>query len=678
MLKSASLSFRRKIMPRKKKTYDNNSISALKGADRVRLRPGVIFGSDDLQGCIHGFFEILSNSIDEAKTGHGGVIEVIRFRDKSIQVKDHGRGVPLDWNEKEKRYNWDLIYCELYAGGKYNSTDGTYDYSLGLNGLGACATQYASEYFDVTSIRDGYRYTVHFEKGKVKGVKSNALSKEEYRGKDHGTTQRWKPDIEVFTDIDIPADEFRSIIKQQAIVNAGIRFTFYDEETGKTDEFLYPDGILGYVREISDGTALTECFEFSGDGEGRDREDKSDYQVKASVAFCFDNKVQHLQYFHNSSWLEHGGSPDKAVKSAFVSAFDKEIKAQNKYNKKESKITFGDIQDCLILITNSMSTSTSYENQTKKAINNRFIQQFMTDLIREKLQIWMIENKSEADKAIAQILINKRSRESSEAQRITVKKKLMEKTDVTNKVKKFIDCRSKDSSERELFICEGDSALGSLLTARDASYQALMPIRGKILNLEKASLQQVFQSDIILDLIRVMGCGVEIKGKKLPKDIPDFNINKLNFDKIIITSDQDVDGFHIRCLVITMVYKLCPKLIEEGKVYFAETPLYEITYKRGKKEQTLFAFSDEERDSLLRGKDQSKIKIQRSKGLGENDAEMMALFMAPSTRRLVRVEAEGAEEMAKWFDLFMGDNVSNRRTYIEENSSLYGDRLDLS
>lgn len=662
----------------RKKKYDNNTMSLLKGADRVRLRPGVIFGSDDLQGCIHGFFEILSNSIDEARSGYGSLIEVIRFKDGSIQVQDHGRGVPLDWNEKEKRYNYEIVYTELYGGSKYSAGDGLYDYSLGLNGLGACATQYASEYFDVTSIRDGYRYSVHFEKGKITEKKADALKKEEYKGQDHGTTQKWKPDIEVFTDVDIPLSEFQSILKQQAIVNAGIRFVLKDEGSGQEFTYDYPDGITGYVQELSENTGLTDVYEISGEGTGRDRQDKEDYRVKVQVSFAFNNQVQHIQYFHNSSWLEHGGSPDKAVRSAFVSAFDKEIKEQNKYNKRESKITFGDIQDCLVLITNSFSTVTSYENQTKKAINNRFIQQFMTELIREKLQIWMIEHKPDADKAITQILINKRSRESSEAQRITVKKKLTEKADITNKVKKFVDCRSKDPSVREIFICEGDSALGSLLTARNAMYQALMPIRGKILNLEKATVQQTFQSDIILDLIRVIGCGVEIKGRKLPKDIPAFDMNRLNFSKIIIASDQDMDGFHIRCLVITMLYKLCPQLINEGKVYFAETPLYEITYKTGRKEETLFAFSDAERDTLIKGKDPSKLKIQRSKGLGENDAEMMALFMAPPTRRLVRVTAESAEEMAYWFDLFMGNNVSARREYIERNGVYYLDQMDVS
>lgn len=655
-----------------KKKYDNNSISMLKGAERVRKRPGVIFGSDDIEGCIHGFFEIVSNSTDEAKTGHGDRIEVIRFTDGSIQVKDYGRGVPMDWNESEGRYNWELCFCELYAGGKYS--DANYDYSLGLNGLGAAATQYASEWFDVTSVRDGFEYSMHFEKGDPAGE----LVKKKVRGRPTGTVQRWKPDTEVFTEIDIPLERFKEILKQQAIVNAGITYSLHDEETGEDFTYIYPEGILGYVTELAADDAMTTPFLFSGEGRGRDRKDKEDYSVKADIAFCFSNKTQVLKYFHNSSFLEHGGSPDKAVRNALVAAFDKEIKTRGKYTAKEAKLTFGDIQDSLILVTNSFSTRTSYENQTKKAINNKYIQEFLTELIKNNLQIWFIEHKPEADKIVDQVLINKRSREQSESQRITVKKKLMEKTDVTNKVKKFVDCRSKDPEQRELFICEGDSALGSLLTARDPNTQALMPIRGKILNIQKASLQSVFSSDIIMDLIRVMGCGVEVRGTKLPKDIPQFDESRLKFNKVIITADMDVDGSHIVCLVTTMIYRLCPQLIEKGYLYYAMTPLFEITDKSGKQHETLYAFSDAERDKLIKGKDPKKLTIQRSKGLGENDAEMMAKFITPGTRRFIRITAAEAEEMEKWFDLFMGNDVAPRKEYIEEHGHEFMDELDLS
>lgn len=656
-----------------KKAYDNSSISALKGADRVRKRPGVIFGSDDLEGCIHGVFEIISNSVDEAKSGHGKKIEVSKFKDGSIQVRDYGRGIPMDWNEKEKRYNHELVFEELYAGGKYS--DSNYDYSLGLNGLGSAATQYASEWFDVTSTRDGYDYSMHYEKGVAKGK----LKKVKTKSRKAGTVQRWKPDDEVFTDVNIPLHRIQEMLKQQAIVNAGIRFTLSDEESGETFDYIYPDGIKGYVEELANEEAMTKPFIFSGEGKGRDRADRDEYSVKAEIAFCFSNKTQTLKYFHNSSFLEHGGSPDKAVKQAMVAAFDKEIKTRGKYTAKEAKVTFGDIQDSLILVTNSFSTQTSYENQTKKAINNKYIQEFLADLIRTNMQVWFIEHKPEADKVIEQVLINKRSREQSETQRITVKKKLMEKVDVTNKVKKFVDCREKDPEKRELFIVEGDSAAGSLITARDPAFQAVMPIRGKILNIQKASLQSVFGSDIIMDLIRVLGCGVEVRGKKLPKDIPQFDESRLRFNKVIITADQDVDGMHIICLVTTMIHRLCPQLIEKGYLYYAMTPLFEIIDRTGKKVETLYAFSDAERDALIAGKDPKKLTIQRSKGLGENDAEMMARFISPGTRKLVRITAADAEASEAAFSLFMGTDPAPRKAFIESHFSDYSmEDLDLS
>ena len=657
-------------MPKK---YNNDSISSLKGPDRVRKRPGVIFGSDDIEGCAHSFFEILSNSTDEAKAGFGNRIEVTRFKDNSIQVRDFGRGVPLDYNKKEERFNWELVYCELFAGGKYNSE--LYDSSLGLNGLGACATQYASEYFDVTSIRDGYEYSMHFEHGNPIGE----LKKKKAKSKETGTTQKWKPDIDVFTDIDIPLEKFQSVLKEQAVVNTGVTFILDDEESGIHEEYYYPEGILGYIKELTADTEnVTEPYLFKGEGRGRDREDKPEYAVRAFIAFCFNNKIQKIRYFHNSSNLEHGGSPEKAIKTAFVCSFDRYAKEQKKYTKNESKITFNDIADCLVIISNTFSELTSYENQTKKAINNKYIQEFLTNLIKEHLSIWMIEHKEEADKVLDQILINKRSRESSESQRIQVKKKLMQKTDVVNKVKKFVDCRSKDSNERELFICEGDSALGSLITARDANFQALMPIRGKILNIEKASLNQVFGSDVIMDLIRVFGCGIEVRGRKLPKDIPAFDIEKLNYSKIIIATDADVDGFHIATLITTMLYRLCPQLIEKGYLYIVETPLFEITERNGKNEKIYFAYNDAERDRIIKGKDMKKITIQRSKGLGENSSEMMSKAISKGTRKLTRVTADTVEEMQYWFDLFMGNDVPPRKRYIEENGYLYMDDLDVS
>ena len=653
-----------------KNAYTNDSITALVGPDRVRKKPAAILGSDGLEGCQHTFIEILANSIDEAREGYGKVIEITRFKDKSIQIRDYGRGCPVDYNEKEKRYNWELVYCELYAGGKYNTNDGeNYEYSLGTNGLGSCATQYSSEYMDVTVYKDGYKYDLHFEKG----FNIGGLKKEKFDYKQSGTLQKWKPDLEVFNDINIPLEFFTTMLKKQAVVNAGLKFKFYDEETNQRFEFLYDNGITDYVKEISSGKEITGVQFSESSAKGRDRADKPEYKVKMQFAFCFNNEINLIEYYHNSSFLENGGSPDKAVKNAFVSEIDKYIKSQGKYNKDESKISFADIQDSLIIVTNSFSTMTSYENQTKKAINNKFIQEAMTDFIKQRLEIFFIENKLEADKVMEQVLVNKRSRESAEKQRINIKKKLQGNIDMTNRVKKFVDCRTKDSERRELYIVEGDSALGSVKLSRDSELQAIMPLWGKILNCLKADYSKIFESDVIVDLIRVLGCGVEVKSKH--KDLTMFDMDSLRWAKIIICTDADVDGFQIRTLVLAMIYRLMPTLIQEGKVFIAETPLYEITCKN----KTYFAYDDKEKAKILEEiASTGRVTIQRSKGLGENTAEMMAqTTMNPSSRRLIKVMPEEAEKTAYYFEMLLGDALEARKEHIRECGHLYLDELDV-
>lgn len=664
-------------MAAKQKQYGNESISSLKGADRVRKRPGVIFGSDGLDGCEHSFFEILSNSIDEAREGYGDTINITYFLDKSIQVEDFGRGVPLDFNPKENRYNWELIYCELYAGGKYNNQSGdTYEYSLGLNGLGSCATQYASEWMNVSSFRDGFKYTVNFKKGENITDSENGLIKEPAVSKKTGTVQHFKPDLEVFTDIDIPVDFFTDVLKKQAVVNAGLKFVLKIETSPnkfEKYEFLYDNGIKDYVSELSGENALTSIQFFSSEKKGRDREDKPEYKVKSESCFCFVNNGATAQYYHNSSYLEHGGSPDKAVRSAFVSAIDGYIKQINKYNKNESKVTFGDIADSLVIVTNSFSTMTSYENQTKKAINNRFVQEMMTEYLKAGLEVYFIENKAEADKIAEQILINKRSREQAEKARLNIKKKLAGTIDITNRVQKFVDCRSRDTDIRELYIVEGDSALGSCKQGRDPNFQALMPVRGKILNCLKADYERIFKSEIITDLIKVLGCGVDVKTSK--KELSSFDISNLRWNKVIICTDADYDGFQIRCLILTMLYRLTPQLIEQGFVYIAESPLYEITYK----DKSYFAYTEAEKEAIVKKFDGKKYSVMRSKGLGENEPDMMwQTTMCPDTRRLIRVTPEDAEKTADMFDLLLGDNLSGRKDFISEKGAQYLDLADIS
>ncbi len=653
--------------------YGNDSIAQLKGADRVRKRPAVIFGSDGLEGCEHAVFEILSNSIDEARAGNGNIITLTRYLDKSIECEDFGRGCPVDWNPTEQRWNWELVFCELYAGGKYKNNDGgDYEYSLGLNGLGSCATQYASEYMDVTVRRDGKKYTLHFEKGEIVGE----MKTEPADRKKTGTDIRWRPDLEVFTDIDIPLDYYRDTLRRQAVVNAGVTFRLRSEvAAGKfeTEDFLYENGILDYVGEIAGEETLSAPYFIQAERRGRDRADKPEYKVKLSAAFCFSRQVNLIEYYHNSSWLEHGGAPEKAVRSAFVSAVDGYIKKVGKYSKNESKITFQDVADCLVLVTNCFSTQTSYENQTKKAITNRFIQEAMTEFLRSQLEIYFIEHKAEADRVADQVLINKRSREQAESARLNIKKKLTGSMDISNRVQKFVDCRSRDVSKREIYIVEGDSAMSSCKMSRDAEFQGIMPVRGKILNCLKADYSRIFKSDVITDLVKVLGCGVETQ--KHVKELPAFELDNLRWSKVIICTDADVDGFQIRTLILTMLYRLAPTLIKEGYVYIAESPLYEI--ESGGK--TWFAYSDREKAQIMEEIGSAKASINRSKGLGENDPEMMWLTtMNPATRRLIRVMPEDAERTAEIFDLLLGDDLAGRKKHISEFGSQYLDLADIS
>ncbi|MCL2013367.1 MAG: toprim domain-containing protein [Oscillospiraceae bacterium] len=656
-----------------KSIYNNESISALKGADRVRKRPTVIFGSDGVEGCCHSIFEIVSNSVDEARQGHGRKIIVTKFEDNSIEIQDFGRGIPVDYNKTEKRENWELLFCELYAGGKYNEED--YEYALGLNGLGLAATQYASEYMDAEIKFDGSLYNLHFEKGENIG----GLKKTPYGKKDTGTKIRWKPDLAVFTDIGVSDEYFRDMLKRQAIVNNGVEFVLRIERGRKleTETFVYKNGIVDYAGEIASEQNLTSIQFWQAETAGRDRPDKPEYKVKMAAALTFSNRVKLIEYYHNSSFLEHGGSPERAVRQALVSKIDGYLKQNGKYLKGESKISFTDVEECLILVLSSFSTQTSYENQTKKAITNKFIYEAITEFLKQKLEVYFLENPEEAGRIAEQVLINKRSREKAEKTRLNLKKTLAGGVDIINKVEKFADCRSKDLSRREIYIVEGDSALGACKQGRDAEFQAIIPVRGKVLNCLKAEYDKIFKNQIITDIIKVLGCGVEVTSKA-NKDFSSFDISGLRWNKIIICTDADVDGFHIRTMILTMLYRLTPTLIEEGYVYIAESPLFEINTK----DRTYFAYTEAEKNTIIEkiktGKN-AKFKLQRSKGLGENEPDMMWLTtMNPDTRRLIKVTPDGAEDTARIFDMLLGDDLPGRKDYIAEFGGDYLELADIS
>ncbi len=658
----------------KKKEYGNESIVQLKGADRVRKRPAVIFGDDGLDGCQHAAFEIISNAVDEARAGFGTKIYVTRYLDHSIEVQDFGRGMPVDYNPNEDRYNWELLFCEMYAGGKYDpETSGGYEFALGLNGLGLCSTQYASAYMDAEIRTGGFVYTLHFERGENVG----GLKKEPYAKRDTGTRIRWLPDLEVFTDINIPLAYYQDVLKRQAVVNKGLRLILKNEISPnkfETFEYLYENGITDYLTEMSNGTAFTPVQYWETERSGKDREDKPEYKVKIFAAVAFSDRTPMKEYYHNSSYLEYGGAPEKAVKSAFVAQIDAYLKQNGKYNKTDPKISFQDIEDSLMIVVSSFSTQTSYENQTKKAINNKFIQEAMTAFFKHQLEVYFLENKIDAEKIADRILVNLRSRVRAEATRLNIQKALSGSKDMLTRIEKFADCRSKDVSEREIFIVEGDSALGACKQARDSAFQAVIPVRGKILNCLKADYSKIFKSEIITDLIKVLGCGVEVSGKAV-NGVPEFNLDNLRWNKVIICTDADYDGFQIRTLILTMIYVLMPSVIKAGRVFIAESPLYEITCGK----ETWFAYTEKEKNDALAEIGEKKYTIQRSKGLGENEADMMWLTtMNPQTRRLIQIEPDyDPRAIADAFDLFLGDNLQGRKDFIAQNGHLYIDMADL-
>lgn len=657
------------------KQTNNIDLKSLKGPDQVRLRPAVIFGSDSVEGCRHSVFEIISNSIDEAREGFGKRIIITLWADKSITVEDFGRGIPIDFNKSEDKYNWELAFCTLYAGGKYDNNSGeNYSFALGLNGLGLCATQFASEYMDVESCNGTWMYSLRFEKGfNVTGDERGFVKSKTDKT---GTKIHWKPDLEVFTDIGVGAEYLDDMLRRQAVVNGGVEFLRrVQNELGEFDEktFLYEDGIFDYLKEVVGDKSLTVPQYWQASRQGKDREDKEEYKLKMNVAFTFSKELHFVEHYHNSSWLEHGGSPDDAMKRAFLSQIDGYLKTNNKYNKGEKSVKWDDIADCLVFISSNFSTQASYANQTKKAVTNVFIKDAMTDWLKHQLEVYFLENPDEAVKIAERVLVNKRSRENAEKVRSTSIANLSAKIDLTNRVDKFVDCRSRDVSRREVYIVEGDSALGSVKLARDAEFQAVIPVRGKILNCLKASYDKIFKSEIITNLIKVLGCGVEVKSKA-NKNLNSFNIDNLRWNKVVICTDADVDGFQIRTLILTMIQELCPTLIERGYVYIAESPLYEINSGQN----TYFAYTEAEKTKILGKIGDKKYTIQRSKGLGENDPDMMSLTtMNPDTRRLIKVTPTNAEQTKKMFDVLLGNDLDGRKEFIRENGSRYLEAADI-
>ena len=646
--------------------YGQSAITSYKDEDQVRKRPSVIFGTNDEYGAAHGIYEIIANAIDEARAGYGTEIKVSIWEDGTVEVSDDGRGVPMDWNEKEQKFNWELVFCTLYASGKYDSSN--YGDALGLNGLGATAMQYASEFMDVYSTRDGKTSVMHFAKGRPAGDMQVIPAIRE----GSGTTIKFKPDSEVFInirDMALPPEYYVNILRRQAMLHAGLKIVFWHEKIGREVVMYYPNGIADFLGAVCERPLIKEVASYNDSKWGTDREEEDKYELKMRCAFTFSRETSLNELYHNGSHLYEGGVTLDALKFGVAKAFTDWGIEQGKLGKND-KIQFKDVESILLFVgdTSAPGHRTYFKNQTKAAINNPFIKQQYFEFIYYCFRLWLTQNNTEGSRVFGEVLANKAAREEADKVSKKVVQSLSKGIGFGNKPKKFVDCRSKLPFERELFIVEGDSALGSCKLSRDAGFQAIMPVRGKIINCLKKDLSTILSSEIVIDLLKVFGCGIEAESKHI-EGLPKFDIDKLNWGKIIICTDADLDGMQIRCLIITLIYRLCPSLLKKGKVFIAETPLFEISYGK----DTRFAYTENEKTKILAefeaaGVPMNKVKIQRSKGLGENDPEMMSIStMAPLTRRLVPVEfKEDDTDAAYYFNALLGDDLETRRILINE------------
>lgn len=640
--------------------YDDSSIKSLKGADRVRMRPGVMFGSDNIHGAFHTFKEIIGNSTDEGRAGFGDLIEVVYYADGSISVRDYGRGVPMGWNEAEGRFNWDLIFNELYAGGKYDTDGDNYKFSVGLNGLGAASTQYTSEWFIVESYKEDTVYRKEFKKGFP--LDDDMTERPNDTGKT-GTYIHWKVDNEVFPDTNFPFKMFKDYCEGQAHINS-INFKVTDEHTGEVI-FVEGEGVEKYLTNQL-GDKVIETFNMRSKKEGVERNTKYETECEVILSITEECNSRYM-YFHNTANI-NDGVHITAVQDA-INKFFKDLGKQNGVTVQPY-----DYNDYLSVAISSYSNVTSYANQTKTGVSNQFIYDIIYCTVEDILNEAVLKGKESIktliDNVIGAALARKKAKEL-EAQERLVRKTT---TNRNKKPEKFVDCRERKPEKRELFIVEGDSAKGSCKLARDGQFQAILPIKGKIINCLKATIEEILGdgstakdakkgNQEVLDIITTIGTGVD-----LGTDSELFDISKLKYNKIIICTDGDVDGFQIRCLLYTVFYRLTPQLLRDGYIYIAETPLFELQTNKG----IFFAYSVEEKEKMVAEFPSKGIvikKINRSKGLGENDPDMMwNTTMNPETRRLVKLDIDVREQIVRDIStmLFGLDPHKERKEFIFE------------
>lgn len=626
--------------------YDDSSIRSLKGAERIRTRPGAVLGSAGVEGAYHTVTEIIGNSMDEARAGFGTKVSIIRHADGSITVKDTGRGVPMGWNEAEGRYNWDLIFNEMYAGGKYDDDNPNYEYSLGLNGLGSAATQYSSEFFTVTSMREDGIYTKRFEKGHP--LDYEAAEHQPNTTGETGTIIHWKPDIDVFNSVDITAQMLKAPLESQAHLNK-IVVSFEDESTGELIEWV-GKGITEFLREKL-GDSIIDILEHSSERIGEESGKKFKSKIDLVIAVTEETRSRFMHH-HNTGVMRTGYHPQ---------AFDAAVLAFFKKIGKDNDVTIvpADYDGYISAVTSTYANvnATSFKNQTKDGVDNQFIYDLVYHAVYETLEEAQAMHKPSMtgliDNVVGAAIARKLAKEFELKQRMVQKASGKKR----EKAEKFVDCAEKDPNKKELFIVEGDSAKEACKNARDSKFQALLPVKGKPMNGLKATLEDLLNNEEVKAIFNTLGCGFDVDG------INTFDESKLDFTKIIITTDADVDGHQIRVLLYTIFYRLAPVLLEKGYVYLAETPLFELELANG---DSLFAYDVEEKDRLVAECAESGIRISaisRSKGLGENNEDMLwHTTMDPENRRLVQLTINIKDQIVRDItNMLFGEDAGNER-----------------
>jgi DNA gyrase subunit B len=627
--------------------YRAASISVLKGLEGVRKRPAMYIGSTDVRGLHHLVWEVVDNAVDEHLAGHARSITVRLREDGGAEVTDDGRGIPVDLHPTEKLPAVELALTTLHAGGKFDQQ--SYAVSGGLHGVGVSVVNALSTRTEVEVVRDGHRHTIAFQRGPTVEKLAKAGKK---RG--HGTTVRFWPDPDIFETTELRFETVTERLRETALLNPGLEIVAVDERDGRSETFHFTRGLADFVERLLSGKEpLTAPITLTDEREHEGRKVALDVSFTWSDGFHDDR----LRSYVNIVRTADGGTHEEGFRRALTSTLNRFGRDSGALLKKDPNLTGDDVREGLVAVVSLKLPDPQFEGQTKGRLGSTVARAYVEQVVSEALAAWLVKHKAKGRQIVKRAAVAAKARQAAKAARDLTRRKGLLDNQSAGLPGKLADCTSRDPSETELYVVEGDSAGGSSKQARDRHTQAILPLRGKVLNVEKAQLSKVLENAEIQALVKAVGTGVGDA----------YDHDRLRYDKIVLMADADVDGGHITTLLLTFFYRLCPRLIEKGHLYLAQPPLYQLR-KGGK---VAYAMSDKERDQLLRTefKRNTNVEVQRFKGLGEMDAEQLwATTMDPGRRTLLRVNIEDAARADELFVLLMGNQTDPRRDWIVSNA----------